>query len=69
MKIDEGYYIIENVTDFQGYEIIHWEKYKEGVYRLWMKKDLKEYQKFYIVFCKNQHMPINIESHNAYWKN
>lgn len=68
MKIDNGYSIIENVKDFYGWELLWWEERKPGVFRVIIKKNLKEIKISKIVFCKLEYMPIDIDAHNSYWK-
>jgi hypothetical protein len=67
MKNDHGYFVIEDVSDFQRYEIIFHEEHKPGVFKLWLKRNLKEYAKFIQVYCKKEFMPIDIDAHNKYW--
>jgi hypothetical protein len=65
----EEYLIIKSSEDFNGYEIVFCEEHKPGVFKVGIKKDLKEIQQFKFVFCKKEFMPVDIEAHNNYWKN
>lgn len=67
MKDDQGHFVIECVKDFHLFEIIYHERYKPGVFKVWMKKDLKEHAKLIIAFCKDEFMPVDIDAHNKYW--
>lgn len=51
MKQDNGHNIAESKADFIGYEILYIEYWKEGVKRVWMKKD----NSMYIVFSKEEY--------------
>lgn len=67
MKKEFDYYVVEDVRDFDNYQILGIEEYKEGVVRVAIVKDLKEYKQFKKVFCKTCYLPKNIDSHNCYW--
>lgn len=67
MKNDHGHWVIEDVSDFHRYEIIYHEEHKPGVFKVWIKRDLKEHSKCIIAFCKEQFLPNDIDAHNKYW--
>jgi hypothetical protein len=67
VRNDQGHLVIEDISDFNGYEIVFHEEHKPGVFKVGLKKDLKEIAQFKIAFCKNKFMPIDIDAHNKYW--
>ena len=68
MKNDNGYMIIENIRDFDHYEIIYCFEHKEGIFKLCLYKDLKEIKKCVTCFSKKEYLPDDIIAHNKYWK-
>ncbi len=60
--------MIEKVSDFNGFEIIFHEEHKPGVFKIWIKRDLKEHTKSMLVFCEKELIPKDIDAHNKYWR-
>lgn len=67
MKNDQDHWIIESIRDFDHFQIMFHEEHKPKVFKVWMKKDLKEYTKFLLVFCGEEFLPKDIDAHNKYW--
>ncbi len=67
MKNDQGYLVVEDVSDLNDYEIIIHDQHKPGVFKLLLKRDLKEHAKCILVFCKKEFLPSDIDAHNKYW--
>ena len=55
MRAEQGAYVIENESDFWGWEILHIEDYKPGVKRVFMQRPTGMGQEFTFVYSDEKY--------------